>query len=260
MEYGKKEDFVSLPGSYGLFNLSLQVALQEKIGYQGGNNHLRHTLKKLGFRWRKSQTNRSLLMERTDIVAARIQFLRKIKKYRENGRPIIYTDETFVHSSHTVSKSWQSSEVSLQAPFSRGERLIVLHAGSKAGFLKGTELVWKAKSSTGDYHDEMNGDKFFKWVKEKLIPHLPPKSVLIIDNAPYHNLQVDKCPTQASRKADIQAWLTRQQIPFGATQLKAKLLQICKQHKPTPSFLLDNILKEYGHDCLRLPAYHADLN
>ena len=154
----------------------------------------------------------------------------------------------------------KESNFSLQAPFSRGERLIVLHASSKGGFLKGTELVWKAKSSTGDYHDEMNGENFFKWVKDKLIPHLPPKSVLIIDNATYHNLQVDKCPTQASRKADIQAWLTRQQIPFGATLLKAELLQICKQHKPTPSFLLDNILKEYGHDCLRLHAYHADLN
>ena len=154
----------------------------------------------------------------------------------------------------------KESNFSLQAPFSRGERLIVLHAGSKAGFLKGTELVWKAKSSTGDYHDEMNGDNFFKWVKEKLIPHLPPKSFLIIDNAPYHNLQVETCLTQASRKADIQAWLTRQKIPFGATLLKAELLQTCKQHKPTPSFLLENILKEYGHDCLRLPAYHADLN
>ena len=151
----------------------------------------------------------------------------------------------------------KESNFSPQVPFSRGERLIVLHAGSKAGFLKGTELVWMAKSSTGDYHDDMIGDNFFKWVKEKLIPHLPPKSVLIIDNSPYHNLQVDKCPTQASRKADIQAWLTRQQIPFGATLLKAELHQICKQHKSTPSFLLDNILKEYGHDCLRLPA---DLN
>ena len=113
----------------------------------------------------------------------------------------------------------KESNFCLQAPFSRGERLIVLHAGSKAGFLKGTELVWKAKPSTGDYHDEINWGNFFKWVKEKLIPHLPPKSVLIIDNAPYHNLQVDKCPTQASGKADIQAWLTRQQIPFGATLL-----------------------------------------
>ena len=152
----------------------------------------------------------------------------------------------------------KESNFRLQAPFSRGERLIVLYAGSKAGFLKGTELVRKAKSSTGDYHDEMNGDSFFKWVKEKLIPHLPTKSVLIIDNAPYQNLQVDKYPTQASRKADIQAWLTRQRIPFGLL-FKAELLQICKQHKPTPSFLLDNILQEYGHDCLRLPAYHADL-
>ena len=154
----------------------------------------------------------------------------------------------------------KESNFCLEAPFSRGESFIVLHAGSKAGFLKGTELVWKAKSSTGDYHDEMNGDNFFKWVKEKLIPHLLPKSFLIIDNAPYHNLQVDKCPTQASRMADIHAWLTRQHIPFSTTLLKAELLQICKQHKPTPSFLLDNTLKEYGHDCLRLPAYHADLN
>ena len=29
-------------------------------------------------------------------------------------------------------------------------------------FGKGTELVWKAKSSTGDYHDEMNGDKILQ--------------------------------------------------------------------------------------------------
>ena len=78
-----------------------------------------------------------------------------------------------------------------------------MHAGSKGGFLKGTELVWKAKSSTGDYHDEMDGDNFFKWVKEKLISHLPPKSVLIIDNAPYHNLQVDKCPLKLPGKADL---------------------------------------------------------
>ena len=73
----------------------------------------------------------------------------------------------------------KESNFSLHASFSRGERLIVLHAGSKAGFLKGTELVWKAKSSTGDYQEEMIGDNFFKWVKEKLNPFLSPKSVLI---------------------------------------------------------------------------------
>ena len=97
----------------------------------------------------------------------------------------------------------KENNFSLQAPFSRGERLIVLHAGSKAGLLKGSELVWKAKSSTGDYHDEMNGDNFFKWVKEKLIPYLPPKSVLIIDNAPYHNLQVPHSSFQEGRHTGL---------------------------------------------------------
>ena len=54
--------------------------------------------------------------------------------------------------------------------------------------------------------------------------------------------------------------MTRHQINFEATMLKAELLQLCKQQKPAQSFILDALLKEHGHDCLRLPAYHADLN
>ena len=130
-------------------------------------------------------------MERTGVVAARIQYLHNIKRYREQGPPIIYIDKTFLHSSHTVHRSWQSSETSLKVPFSKGNRLIVVHAHSAAG----------------DYHDEMNGGNFFKWLKEKLVPNLPARSILVVNNVPYHNLQVDKCPTQASRKADIQAWM-----------------------------------------------------
>ena len=148
----------------------------------------------------KSHTNKSLLMERAVIIAARIQFLCKIKQYHEND-----TNETFVPSSQKVNLSLQSSEVSLKVPFSRGERLIILHAGQKAGSLKETEQVWKAISITGDYHDKMNDANYMylKWLKEILIPHLPPKSVLIINYEPYHNVQVYKCPTQASRKAEI---------------------------------------------------------
>ena len=49
-------------------------------------------------------------------------------------------------------------------------------------------------------------------------------------------------------------------IHLSATMLKAGLLQICKQQTPTPNFLVDNVLKKYGHDCLKLHAYQADLN
>ena len=135
----------------------------------------------------------SVLTERSDVVAARIQFFRNIKRFREEGCQIIYTDETYVHSSHSVHRSWQSSDVPLQIPFSGGECFIVVHAGTDTGFIGGAALVFKAHSATGDYHNEMNRDNFLKWLKEKLIPNLPERSVLVVDNAPYHNLQVDKC-------------------------------------------------------------------
>ncbi len=180
--------------------------LQESIQYQGGEKHLRRTLHELGFSWKKTQSNRSILMERADVVNSRVEFLRKIKKLREDGRTIVYTDETFVHSAHTMHRSWQSKDISLKVPFSKGQRLIIVHAGTEAGFIKGASLVFKAHSSTGDYHDEMNGTNFLKWLNEKLIPNMPARSVLIVDNAPYHNLQTDKCPVQGTLKADVQAW------------------------------------------------------
>ena len=174
----------------------------------------------LGFSWRKTQTNRDLLMERSDVVSARIDFLRRMKKFRDQGRTIVYTDETYVHSSHTTPHTWQSSDVALRVPFSKGERLIIVHAGSETGFIDGAELVFKAHTATGDYHDEMNSANVLKWLREKLIPNLPPRSVLVVDNAPYHNLQEDKCPTQSTRKSEMQTWLTKHSIPYSDEMLK----------------------------------------
>ena len=35
----------------------------------------------------------------------------------------------------------------------------------------------------------------------------PSYSVLVIDGALYHNIQEDKCPTMASNRTDIFAWM-----------------------------------------------------
>ena len=134
----------------------IREELSQSIGFKGSRETFRKLLKSLGFRWKATQTNRSLLMERTDIVAARIQYLRQIRKYREEGRPIVYTDETFVHTSHSAKRSWQSDDYAIKVPFSKGSRYIIVHAGSKAGFVQGAEMFCKAKTTTGDYHHEMN--------------------------------------------------------------------------------------------------------
>ncbi len=55
----------------------------------------------------------------------------------------------------------------------------------------------------------MNGEKFEEWTREVLIPKLPPRSVVVMDNASYHSVVTDesKCPTQKTRKDDIKDWL-----------------------------------------------------
>ena len=59
-------------------------------------------------------------------------------------------------------------------------------------------------SASGDYHGQMDGGNFEKWYKEKLLPNLPPNSIIVMDNASYHSVQSDRAPTTATRKADIQ--------------------------------------------------------
>jgi transposase len=73
----------------------------------------------------------------------------------------------------------------------------VVHAESEIGFIEGASLESISKYFTGGYRSEMNDEIFLKWVREKLLPNFPTRSVLIMDNAMYHNIQTNKCSTQA---------------------------------------------------------------
>jgi hypothetical protein len=77
----------------------------------------RHTLlgliKELGFKWRKTEDNRKVLMGSYDIPLLRIKYLKQILKYRDEGRPIFYTDESYVHTTHLPNHSWTDGSASL---------------------------------------------------------------------------------------------------------------------------------------------------
>lgn len=70
-------------------------------------------------------------------------------------------------------------------------RLIPVHVGSRGEFLNGAKLLFKASTTSGDYHGQMNSVNFEKWPTfqtDMLIPNLPQNSVVVIDNAPYHSV------------------------------------------------------------------------
>lgn len=113
-------------------------------------------------------------MERNDIVACRVKFLRKMYELRQNNdtRPVVYLDKTWVNQNHTQGYIWQNPENTegLRVPIGKGAGLIVCHAGSPSfGFVKNSKLVFRCKSGNmEDYHSQMNSEIFEKWFIEML--------------------------------------------------------------------------------------------
>ena len=116
--------------------------------------------------------------------------------------------------------------------------MIILHAGYEGGFVPN---VFNAQSSSGDYHGEINHKTIVRWLEDKLIPNLPPKCMLVMDNAAYHNVQVDRCPVRTTKKSLILERLTRHGIQWNGVMIKDELLELCKNHKQEPVYMLDQI-------------------
>ena len=114
-----------------------------------------------------------------------------------------------------------SSTYSRQVPHGEVERFVVIAAGTEDGFVEGSYLCYPAKSTQGDYHGEMNGDLFQLWLTNHLLPALPEPSVLVLDNAPYHTqlTEESRCPTTATKKADLVTWLEHHNIMYSSWRL-----------------------------------------
>ena len=71
----------------------------------------------------------------------------------------------------------------------RGKGLVVCLVGGRTGCIPNTQLIFKSNQNTRDYHNEINTENFILRLNENLITSLGPNSVLVMDNASYHNTQ-----------------------------------------------------------------------
>ena len=230
---------------------------------------IRRVIHQMGLRYRTAHRKMYVRKESLDIVCRRIQALRKLRQHRENGHKIVYLDETWFTTRMCHNREWvdstqvaTSSTYSRQVPPGDGERFVVVAAGTEDGLIDDTFLSFPAKTNTGDYHGEMNSDLFVRWLTSCLLPSLNEPSALVLDNAPYHSVLTEesRCPTSATKKADLVNWLTKRDIavPPGAT--RPELLLLCQQNRPEPQFVVDSLIREWGHEVIRLPPGHPELN
>lgn len=222
-------------------------------------------LKRWGFTYGVGQ-RRSALKERDYVILARRRYLRQKRLNRRTDgtpiRPEVYLDESYVNKNHSNQFTWYWDEdgSGVNKPSGKGDRLIIVHAIMATGWVKGAELVFTANRKTGDYHGQMNWDNFSRWFTSQLLPNIPENSLIIMDNAKYHNVQEHGPFSSTNPTKDVlRQWLSSKGIPWGSDMLKAELYDLCKTSLPPPTYKLDKIAQQAGHSILRTPQYHPEL-
>lgn len=225
---------------------------------------LGRTLDRWGFTFGKG-TRSQHLKEKDQVVAARQRYLRQKRANRQGDevmRPEVYVDESYVNKNHSNDFIWYCDEDGpwVQKPTGKGERLIILHAMTRRGWVPGAKLTFKSTKKTGDYHGQMHHDLFTKWFTEQLLPNIPGNALIIMDNAPYHTaLSRHSAPTATCTKDSIYTWLSKNGVPVRDDCLKAELVEMLAKLAPAPTYALDELAAEHGHEILRTPPYHPEL-
>jgi len=200
------------------------------------------------------------------VVLARRRSLRQKRANRTPDgslqRPEVYLDATCVPKHHAGQFPW-----SLEAegpwgnkPSGKGPRLMIVHAMTAAGWVQGAAWVCEAAKRTGDDHGQMPWENCSTWFADPLLPHLPARSLIILDHAPDHTvLGEDAVPTPQSRQEPLCAWLPRHALPWTPDMVKPARYERCKKFAPAPTLRLDHVAEAAGHSMLRPPQSHPAL-
>ena len=239
--------------------------LREKLHCNVARTTLWRALLRWGFEF-GSGVRSAQLKESERIIIQRRQYLRhKLANRSADGathRPEVYLDETYINKNHSNDNTWYFGEdgVILGKPTGKGDRLIIVNAITKDGWIPNAKLVFKASKKTGDYHSSMNCERFTEWFQKTLLKNIPDKSIIIMDNASYHNVLAEEAfPKKSHSVKRLQDWLSHNEIPWTKDMLKAELYELCSRFAPKPEFLIDSIANKHGHTILRTPPYHPEL-
>ena len=239
--------------------------MRDELHCDVAHTTLWRALQRWGFEFGKGIRS-AQLKESERVIIMRRQYLRLKRSNRDDkgwtDRPEVYLDESYINKNHSNDNTWYFEEdgIIIGKPTGKGERLIIVDAITKDGWVPNTRLVFKASKKTGDYHANMNWDNFSEWFQEKLLKNIPENSLIIMDNAAYHNVLAEEAfPKKSHSVKRLREWLSNNEIPWTQDMLKSELFELCSRFATKPEFLIDTIARKHGHSILRTPPYHPEL-
>ena len=228
----------------------IKEELEESMSFNGSVESLRKVLLRIGFKFSKVDGHK-FLMERSDVTAARSRFLREMRQISQSHQNFVYVGDTFVNQFDSCSSTSQAR---------KGNRLIILHAGTKDGFINKGSLVFSCQNYY-DYHKQISAKVFEGWFKKQLLPNIEKNSVLIMDNAEYHCKLLETLPTMSWQKSEIRDWLVQKGDQPSDNLLKAELFECVKKISSSDkTYAINKLASKAGHKVIRLPIYHTQYN
>ena len=240
----------------------LRKSLKDREIYLG--SRLRSLLRKIGFRYRKERDTIHV-HEDPEVIYQRHEYVRRMGRNRAEGRPVVYVGDAralFAHKGTGAEAEGITSRAEGEmcgAP-SKEDRIVVLHAGSKDGWIEGAESIFESETANEHYHEQIDADMYEDWFCNKLLPNIPARSLIVTVNKSYCSRISEAVPTVESTTTEMQDWLMAHDIDFPEGALKSELFCIIRLSKYKPKLVIDEMAKSSGHEVVRLPPYHRELN
>jgi transposase len=237
--------------------------LKEECNLDIQDRTMRRHLARMGFCWSRTKKQPRSLRESSRVRQQRHDYLYEIRKNRslpaEAQYHLVYLDESFLHHHYGAQFSWFSDGDFVERSVGKGRRWCFIHALMEEGLLNGALLIFEAKKSTGEYHQQFNQHVFQKWFQDQLLSHFPKRCLIVMDRCPFHMVGKDSITPQQMRKVELQDWLTQNGFPWEENWLKPRLIEEveAKRDKTT---MVEMFAEHHGHRVLWLPVHHPELS
>ncbi|KAJ8705312.1 hypothetical protein PYW07_011139 [Mythimna separata] len=220
-----------MPTTFHLF-----VKLYGKIPAHMDLGEFRNYLYKNGFMWKQILRGTCVVIENPKVTFERQLYLKALQEYRKQGKTIYFIDEVAFDINGeilTMKQSLSNSEAQIR----------VIYAVTNQG-VKVKQFVI-----------EFSTESFLRFIKDSLLKYLPEPSVIVLNNYKHHCQELLPLPNEDSLKKEMCDWLEFFDVPHDPEMPKALLFELIQKYSDISKklYLVDNILKQNGHEVLRLP-------